>query len=423
MKYFFILILFCSALLGQTENIKPNIGYNFTPTIFLDIANYKADTGTKTKVDVFMQVPYSSLQFLKSNNLYQAKYSITLTIFDEDKENIVFERIWTEKITSNEFEETQSRLNYNISYQSIELESGEYLLNCFVEDLDSKKTMNIESPIEVKKFDEAISISDIIFIREIVSDQSGERIIPNISHMVTSMDKQIKFFYEIYSDTDSKVILRYLVNNKDEEEIASSSTNYNLTTSKNVVFAEVENTNFSLGDYQLTLNVQDTLGNTLAQVNKVFKSKIFGFPGSIEDLDKAVDEMVYIASTNDIDSIQSAETFEEKLVRFTNYWKSKDPSPNTIENEVLLEYYRRVDFSNENFKSYLEGWRTDMGMIYITLGPPNAVERRPFELESKPYEMWDYYDINKRFVFVDQTGFGDYRLISPMFGEWYRYRY
>lgn len=63
-----------------------------------------------------------------------------------------------------------------------------------------------------------------------------------------------------------------------------------------------------------------------------------------------------------------------------------------------------------------------MGMVYVTLGSPNNVERHPFEYDSKPYEVWDYYDINRRFVFVDQTGFGDYRLVTPFFGE-YRYRY
>jgi hypothetical protein len=79
----------------------------------------------------------------------------------------------------------------------------------------------------------------------------------------------------------------------------------------------------------------------------------------------------------------------------------------------MEEYYRRIEFANTNFTSYIEGWRTDRGMVYITLGPPNDIERHPFESESKPYEIWSYYRYNREFVFVDYSGFGDYRLIAP----------
>jgi GWxTD domain-containing protein len=120
--------------------------------------------------------------------------------------------------------------------------------------------------------------------------------------------------------------------------------------------------------------------------------------------------------------IEDTEDPQEKLKRFKAFWKSKDPSPNTVDNEVLNEYYRRVSYANKHFKNYLPGWKSDMGMIYIVLGPPDNVERHPFEYDSKPYEIWDYYSINQRFYFVDETGFGDYKLLNFNYGDWYRYR-
>jgi hypothetical protein len=80
----------------------------------------------------------------------------------------------------------------------------------------------------------------------------------------------------------------------------------------------------------------------------------------------------------------------------------------------MEQYYARVEYANKHFSHFQEGWRTDMGMVYITFGPPNNVERHPFDIDSKPYEIWAYYDLNYQFVFVDQTGFGDYRLITPI---------
>lgn len=422
MKIICLPILFVSVLFAQVED-SHKVASSFQPAVFLDVANYQSDSDPKTRVDVFIQVPYSSLQFLKYNDIYQAKYSITITFYDSDKENIVFERVWTEKITSNSFEDTQSKLNFNISYETLQVDPGDYFLSCYIEDLDSKKSINIERQTNVRKFDNAEDISDIMFIRDVVKDAEGDRIIPSISHMFTSMDKKLSFFYEVYSDADKKILIHYIIKDKDQNDISVANSEYTLNEGKNVLFGEITNTKFSLGEYKLFINISDSLGNDLHSIDKPFNSKIFGFPNSIQDLDKAIDQLIYIASASEIDQIKSIENFDDKLSRFVGYWKGKDPSPNTLENEVLAEYYRRVDFANQNFKNYLEGWRTDMGMVYITLGPPDAVERSPFDVETKPYEMWDYYQINKRFVFVDQTGFGDYRLINPEYGEWYRYRY
>jgi hypothetical protein len=52
-----------------------------------------------------------------------------------------------------------------------------------------------------------------------------------------------------------------------------------------------------------------------------------------------------------------------------------------------------------------------MGMVFIILGEPNDVERHPFEQGAKPYQIWYYYQQDRRFIFIDETGFGDYRLV------------
>jgi GWxTD domain-containing protein len=104
------------------------------------------------------------------------------------------------------------------------------------------------------------------------------------------------------------------------------------------------------------------------------------------------------------------------------FWKARDPNPNTPRNEKMEEHYARVEFANKHFKHYLDGWRTDMGMVYIIFGPPNNVERHPFDIDAKPYEIWSYYELNHQFIFVDQTGFGDYRLTTPIWDVWQRPR-
>jgi GWxTD domain-containing protein len=50
----------------------------------------------------------------------------------------------------------------------------------------------------------------------------------------------------------------------------------------------------------------------------------------------------------------------------------------------MRSYFRRVEFANQYFTSYKEGWKTDRGMIYIIFGPPSQV----FRFADR--EVWNY---------------------------------
>ncbi len=65
---------------------------------------------------------------------------------------------------------------------------------------------------------------------------------------------------------------------------------------------------------------------------------------------------------------------------------------------LLAEFYNRVQESNFYFSSYLEGWKSDRGIIYVIYGPPNKVFRSSFG------EAWVYGDeassLSYRFNFI-----------------------
>ena len=60
-----------------------------------------------------------------------------------------------------------------------------------------------------------------------------------------------------------------------------------------------------------------------------------------------------------------------------------------------------------------EGWQTDRGRVYLLYAEPDEVERFPNQGDSKPYEIWQYNQIESGviFVFIDRTGLGDYTLV------------
>lgn len=167
--------------------------------------------------------------------------------------------------------------------------------------------------------------------------------------------------------------------------------------------------------YSIELKVKE--GRRKAEMKKNFAVRWINMPSSISDIDLAIKQMKYIARKKDYEKIKNADQ-DERLEAFQKYWKKFDPTPGTIANEAMDEYYSRVEMANQRFAGFRDGWKTDMGMIYIIFGPPNDVERHPFDSGYKPYEIWYYHTINREFTFMDEAGFGEYRLITTGWESW-----
>ncbi|GEM_PF-3890772 len=120
----------------------------------------------------------------------------------------------------------------------------------------------------------------------------------------------------------------------------------------------------------------------------------------------------YIFTREEIDSLENA-PLKEKEKLWNKYWARRDPSPATSQNEAYMEFLRRFRYAEEHYRSIFGGALSDMGIIYITLGPPDEVEKHEFEQNSQPYVIWYYYRYNLKFRFEDRFGTGDYELVDP----------
>ncbi|PID58386.1 MAG: hypothetical protein CR986_07715 [Ignavibacteriae bacterium] len=416
-KIILFIIIFAAISTAQNKNISNN----FLPDFYFDLAAYKSKDSSKTKLDVLIKVPYSNIQFVKIGKKYKAQYTITVVLYDDDDE-IKLERLWNENISTSNFKQTTSHNSFSISYKSFKVEPGEYKFVCKLEDKESEKYLEYSEDIKIREFADSFDLSDIILISKFFETKEGRKLLPSVSNLYTSKDSTISFYLEIYSEKEQDVNLHFAIVDKDENYLFKGSKLYHLVKGKNEIDDQLNGVNFVLGKYKFLVSVFDEKNDSYKAVTKNITTVIFGFPSSIQNLDMAIAEMQYIAKSGEIDDMEETKEYQERLKKFLAFWKRLDPSPNTIENETLNEYYRRIDYANAHFKGSFKGWRSDMGMVYVTLGPPDQVIKRPYEMDSKPYEIWDYYSLNRRFIFVDVTNFGDYRLQNPAYGDWFRYR-
>lgn len=95
------------------------------------------------------------------------------------------------------------------------------------------------------------------------------------------------------------------------------------------------------------------------------------------------------------------------------FWEIRDPSPESSENEFKEEMEERFLYISKYLKEGpVPGWKTDRGRIYILLGPPHSKEERNQSYGSNAQSLiyWYYQDSNIFVLFVDEKGFGSYRM-------------
>lgn len=69
------------------------------------------------------------------------------------------------------------------------------------------------------------------------------------------------------------------------------------------------------------------------------------------------------------------------------FWRRRDPTPETEENEYKEEHYRRLAYSNVHFAARGPGWKSDRGRAYIVLGPPDEIGHPPSAPAGKSREQ------------------------------------
>lgn len=131
--------------------------------------------------------------------------------------------------------------------------------------------------------------------------------------------------------------------------------------------------------------------------------------------------VAYIIRPEEKEVFMKLENDRERDIFVETFWKQRDPTPGTPQNEYKEEHTRRFIHANQRYgrNTPREGWMTDQGRVYIILGEPASKEI--FETSGiYPAEVWTYFgDTSKglptqfNLVFFQRSGAGEYKLYSP----------
>lgn len=349
-------------------------------------------------------IPYNQLSFSIADSVYEATVDISVILYQKGKQK--GGEIWRKKVVLDDFEKTNAHKE-GISWTlEVPIAPGEYEMHTIVKDaqtgLGAKKEEEVTiDDVENKSF--WISAPAFYFRKD--EESSGLLIANNLDVDYDS----IYILVQVAVDSvraESLLFSSYAVDNKKQRKVLS---NEYIRIDSTMLWRSFpfHSNELKEDDYTILVELSKDArivarnGKPISIIYPFFKSKLYS---------ERVEQMVYIADGKEMKKLKEAPV-ESREDAWKEFWSQKDPIPETPENETSAEYFRRVDYANEHFKSYTSGWRTDRGRIYIVYGQPDEIEYHPFEEESVPYQIWYYYSMGKRFIFADLSMTGDYTQI------------
>lgn len=390
--YLLALLLISSAQIGTEKST----GWDCA----LDWASFK-NSATSIRIEFYLQLSYATLLFERLDSSFIGRYQVSAEI--RDKQNVpIAGKIWQKEIVVADYEDSQQTSNWAINQFNLNLNIGKekkFAGMLRVEDLNSLQKKEFDIVLEVPN-----QLSDIRL------KKSGKAN-PTRSYSVTDTSE---LEWEVYSynplSTDTCTVT-FWRDRKILNSWVSLPSGVKKTTGiwvkeykAQLAFADLPDLENGSYFFRIIYNPTQEQKNVKITIANPFYLSIKTF------LEK-VEELCYIATEEEMRELRNALPSERQRL-WNEFWRKKDPTPTTEENEVMDDYFKRIEYCKEHFGRGDKGYKSDRARVYMKFGAPDLIESNPFERSSQPYEIWYYYNPNLRFVFVDVSGFGEYILTS-----------
>jgi GWxTD domain-containing protein len=119
-------------------------------------------------------------------------------------------------------------------------------------------------------------------------------------------------------------------------------------------------------------------------------------------------------------------TPDERGARWAAFLRATDPNPSTPQNEALDDYFGRIRDANSIFLSDSpQGWLSDRGMVFVTLGSPSGSYEDYGSMYMGDFAVagematrvkilvWQFNQYQSQIVFYDPNDTGQWRLTRP----------
>jgi len=440
-KLLFVLMLVCFAASAMAQERYIEIVRKYgKPNMFIEEVKFPTSSPDSLRLLVNFRISYNYLVFVKDKNgKFSAEALFSVEVLKDDVG--AGRQMVKRRVTVDDFAETEAKKKYVSASVQLDLATGKYELIAEVLDNQNRKSLKRKKKkIELTWENSPIRISDPLFLRRYrVNERQitieplafsgkglfGKRYPSAVEVFLSQKDSLSEMKYELFLmlGDENKLIKSAMINlpeifpiSSKHKEIAKLQDAKLMIDRKRqsahrLAFIDFDASTLDNAKYKLVVTAKSKSGLS-GRVEKEFENAWIDMPYPLYDIDLALRLMGYIVPPRVSNALESGNAMQRRI-NFKKYWKKKDPTPETAFNEVMAEYFRRVDYAFFNFYTNRDyGWRTDRGRIYILYGEPQKIERI-FPINKPTRETWMYESpINKKFIFSDESNNGTYNLIS-----------
>lgn len=404
------LLLMSILIVSLASNSTAQENEKLLPRFDFEVASFPVKTFQHAATHLYVWVRNTHLQFVTLDSVYSARYQINVGIVDHKGGSVLTEDR-TFSVTEKSYAVTIDPKSQRVHRFEFKLPSQEYLFQIRLMDLSSNRSRFQERKKTVRAFERnKLEVSDILFLTESDTGSiTAENVIPSAR---MPLQEKIYVYAEVISPEKANVIkIESTLRQKDGKEGFNFSQDIIPKNEITKVFLQINKESMVRGENLLYFKVTSAGESKAVRKDLQFVGGIQAFEGL--PVDDMIGPLLYVTNSDDWKELNSASDAERDSA-YQAFWDKRDPSPGSQENELFNEFYRRVDLTNRNFGySRKDGWKTDRGRVFIVFGPPDRVERStPSGYRQGDYEVWYYDELREKFVFFDEYGFGDFRLVS-----------
>jgi GWxTD domain-containing protein len=359
------------------------------------------------RVSVTYRVTYDALVFLRRGDGYAARYEVTAILYGRDGEQVAGDS-WQRRVEAASYAETNARSSAMGETLVLEAPPGVYRLRVSLRSVDTGAEGVVEREVSVGEYVPGLLTLGTLEFGRARSDSSEFEAAPSRDYgeewpamrvgVPVYGDPGRSYRMEVALETERGVV---------EAAFADTVHQTALVTTHEARFSVL---NLEVGAHFIRVRVHPLGGGR--DVTARARFRVLTSPRSWgSDFEKMLQQVGYFASREEVGKLREAAP-EDREAAWEEFWRGRDPDPSTGENEFRAEFLRRLGYANMKFTSTVEGWRTDMGRVYIVHGEPDDVESQPVDRMLHSWEVWYYYRDHVKFTFVDTEGFGEFSLVE-----------
>ena len=368
------------------------------------------ETGVN-KLYIGIRAPYGFFRFIKKDKVFSAEYEFAVEIYNK-KDDIRKNNIMQENIEVGEFEETNSDEDLVIKEMFFNVPPGEYDVRLVITDLDTKKSITQRKKATLKDYrSNKIGIGDaVIYSEGDVNYNGGKKIIIPNPYITLDYSESLVIKYTLFNNNPGKVTLNTQIFPEyyEDELIYTNREDINIKQYVTDRMIVLNPRDLHAGPYILYINLEGENGKDYKKIP--FSIKWENYPVFQRDIDVVIEQMKYIMTDEEIESVSPLSASEKKSF-VEGFWEKIVPDTTFILDKVMNEYFGRIDYADQHYTDREnEGWLSGMGKTWILYGQPdNIIERHNLR---PPYETWEYRNINRKFIFWDEFSTGIFKLKS-----------